>query len=420
MTQEQSKVESQQEGQATNPDLASLAPSSEISEISPRRSFVKRLLQNGLLVTVSLLLTLFITELGFRAVSAISKPTKEEAKDIARLHRRYDRPRFFLLPESSRDNRDYPYPPEKAPGTFRIVVVGDSFTYGGKVPFDDTFAKRLERILKLNSNHRPVEVLNWGVPGLSTRQEVLGVRHALTNFSPDLIILQVTLNDPELKPYDGHLEVHPKWLDRLDYWWKSGSFVLQRIVNAINQRQYINYYFSLFEDSDTLKNFRIGASEISKFTKKANVPTFAVTFPIFSHRIDKSYPFHPLHEKVASVFTEAELMSLDLRSWYNGFSAERLSAVPGADPHPNEIAHRIAAEAIYDFIEHHKLVPEDLIVKNIRSHRPLKGRYPAGKEADKEKNEEISGGGKSVSEADTAGEIAGEIAGQAAEAKEED
>src|SRR5262245_29159034 len=43
--------------------------------------------------------------------------------------------------------RDYEFAEEKPPGTYRIVVVGDSVTFGPGVGLDETFAKRLERKL---------------------------------------------------------------------------------------------------------------------------------------------------------------------------------------------------------------------------------------------------------------------------------
>ena len=45
--------------------------------------------------------------------------------------------------------RDVEHQKEKPPGVHRLVFVGDSFTYGAGVLFDDTYPKRTERALSM-------------------------------------------------------------------------------------------------------------------------------------------------------------------------------------------------------------------------------------------------------------------------------
>src|SRR5262245_4718610 len=47
---------------------------------------------------------------------------------------------------SSKGLRDREFSYERVPGKLRIVMIGDSLTVGWGVPFEDTFAKRLERL----------------------------------------------------------------------------------------------------------------------------------------------------------------------------------------------------------------------------------------------------------------------------------
>src|SRR5678815_4139427 len=63
--------------------------------------------------------------------------------------------------------RDRERSPEKPPGIFRIVVLGDSFTWGHGVEDEEIFTRRLEQ--KLSG----VEVLNMGLSGSSTDQQLL-------------------------------------------------------------------------------------------------------------------------------------------------------------------------------------------------------------------------------------------------------
>ncbi|MBM3811921.1 MAG: hypothetical protein FJW20_09830 [Acidimicrobiia bacterium] len=81
---------------------------------------------------------------------------------------------------------------QKPSGTYRIAVLGDSIAEGRGVALEDVFTAVLER--KLNDcpayRGRKVEVLNFGVPGYGTAQELLQFRHTAAAYSPDLVILQ--------------------------------------------------------------------------------------------------------------------------------------------------------------------------------------------------------------------------------------
>src|SRR5262249_13886526 len=58
--------------------------------------------------------------------------------------------------------RDREFPFGKPPGTFRILVLGDSYPEGVQVPVEQTFPKQLERMLATREPGRPFEVINAG------------------------------------------------------------------------------------------------------------------------------------------------------------------------------------------------------------------------------------------------------------------
>jgi hypothetical protein len=73
----------------------------------------------------------------------------------------------------------------------------------------------------------------------------------------------------------------------------------------------------------------------------------------------ESYPFFPIHKKVDQLLTDVRVRHLDISSIYNGIPLERLQVIPGVDRHPNEIAHRMAAERIYLWLEELHLIPDE-------------------------------------------------------------
>jgi hypothetical protein len=93
--------------------------------------------------------------------------------------------------------RDREHSRVKPPNTFRIAVLGDSFVEALQVPFEESFCHIIEQ--KLRScpamAGRDVEVINFGVSGYGTAQELITLRNQVWQYSPDLVLLTVTTNN---------------------------------------------------------------------------------------------------------------------------------------------------------------------------------------------------------------------------------
>jgi lysophospholipase L1-like esterase len=103
---------------------------------------------------------------------------------------------FFEYPGASNrlGYRDRDHATAKPPGTYRIVVLGDSIAAGYRIPrTGDAFPALLERSLRAAG--LPVEVLNFGVTGYNTEQEVETLRARALSFAPDLVLLAYCHND---------------------------------------------------------------------------------------------------------------------------------------------------------------------------------------------------------------------------------
>jgi lysophospholipase L1-like esterase len=91
--------------------------------------------------------------------------------------------------------RDRAYSRTKPPRTFRVAGIGDSITYGSGAPRERVFLKQAESRLL---GDRPVEVINFGVPGYNTAQEANLLEDEVVEWDPDLVVLQFCRNDFEL------------------------------------------------------------------------------------------------------------------------------------------------------------------------------------------------------------------------------
>lgn len=88
--------------------------------------------------------------------------------------------------------RDLPRQLQKPEGTYRILVIGDSFVEAMHVPVEETFPRRLEAILRgrdqMGGRWR-IEVVAAGVSGWGTASELLWFRHEGHRYAPDLVLL---------------------------------------------------------------------------------------------------------------------------------------------------------------------------------------------------------------------------------------
>lgn len=281
-----------------------------------------------------------------------------------------DRPPYYFAHEASPTLQDYPIT-AKTEGGFRLAVVGDSYSFAPYMQFTDPFPKVLERMLNLNANIKKADVINYGVPAYSTSHEIEVVQKAIKDQS-DLILLQITLNDPEIKPYRpigitvfdtfGNLKLKG-WKKNLVENWKTLGFVIGRLHNEKTKRDYIKYFNDLFDNPRTYKNFDTSIRSIVDICNKNSKKLIAVVFPLFGLPLDDQYPFMGPHNKVNQLLGSLNVPTLDLLEIYKGIPIDRLQVIPGEDRHPNEIAHRMAAEKIYDWMEANSYIPAELLIK---------------------------------------------------------
>lgn len=96
---------------------------------------------------------------------------------------------------NSKGLRDREYPYQKPAGTKRILVLGDSYTWGYGVANDEIYTEVLEQ--SLQKKHPHYEVLNGGVSGWGTDQQYLFLITEGLKYSPDLVIVAHFINDLE-------------------------------------------------------------------------------------------------------------------------------------------------------------------------------------------------------------------------------
>jgi hypothetical protein len=130
--------------------------------------------------------------------------------------------------------RDREHNKAKPADTVRIAVLGDSFSEAMHLPMEQTYWSLLEKKLQ-DCNAFPgkrVEIINFGVSGYGTAQELMTLRQKVWEYSPDIVVLAFTtyndiydnsraLSKTEEVPYfvyrNGELVYDPAFRDSRGY-----------------------------------------------------------------------------------------------------------------------------------------------------------------------------------------------------------
>jgi hypothetical protein len=136
--------------------------------------------------------------------------------------------------------RDHEISTEKPPNTFRILMLGDSYTFGLGVNLEDTFSKKLVALLNQAGGSLHYEVVNGGCSSYSPILEYLFLLHRGLDLHPDLVLLNYDFSDVqddhkygEVAEFDSKgvpTQVHPvdvQWyLKDPNFKYHSGFFLL--------------------------------------------------------------------------------------------------------------------------------------------------------------------------------------------------
>lgn len=163
-----------------------------------RKNFLRKLL----LVLFGLLLGAIIAEIVLR-VASYSYPgfyMPDEIRGHSLIPNRegwYRKEGEVFVRINSDGLRDREHTRSKPAGTIRIAVLGDSHAEALQVSVEQAFWALMEQ--KLRSCERfagkQVEVINFGVSGYGTAQELLTLREKVWDYSPDIVLLAMTTNN---------------------------------------------------------------------------------------------------------------------------------------------------------------------------------------------------------------------------------
>jgi len=171
-------------------------------------------MKNMMLFLGALALSLLIAELGLR-LSGFSYAsfyrydgeTGAALREGARGRYRLEGEAYVHINDQGmRDDREISV--RKPVGVYRIAILGDSYAEAFQVDVEHTFWRKLERMLNAcrYAPDQRIEVLNFGVSGYSTAQELVALRTRVRRFEPDLVLLAF-LSGNDVRDNSGELQM---------------------------------------------------------------------------------------------------------------------------------------------------------------------------------------------------------------------
>ena len=322
---------------------------------------------------------------------------------------------YELTPDSGEVNadglRDRGFPVKKSPGTFRVMLVGDSIAYGLGVKGSQTYAKVLEKMLNEDPDRQKTfEVINLGVPGYGISQIVERFKEKGLKYDPDLVIYGYWIDDivESFSPLQKML-MKTRHEAALSPEGTVSKAAAQILMNLQIVRRGLVFYKSLKEQKtrarmeklsekevetrlapETLAAYRGFVArlsggyendirsrepysfnytnivnfacwdgyltELAGICRKRHMPCILSMTPLMEGHAPGTYRYRHLHELIQTVAEKKGFFVLDLK---DAFTASAGQDLMDEDPeHPNALGHAIIARNMFHFLKSHGLLPE--------------------------------------------------------------
>jgi len=158
--------------------------------------------RKAILALTSLVVTLLVCFLGLeivlrKAESEILAPVKEEVQSTDLRNDKVNWTWGQRIDFNSFGYREKEFEVPKPEGLFRIMILGDSLTWGVGLAYDQRYSAILDSLLAETHPEWPVEVVNFGVSGGPTVLERDILVRLQDEVEPNLVVVGFCHNDPQ-------------------------------------------------------------------------------------------------------------------------------------------------------------------------------------------------------------------------------
>jgi lysophospholipase L1-like esterase len=237
---------------------------------------------------------------------------------------------------------------EKPVGVYRVVLLGDSFTFGEGTPEPWIYPTLLREALDARGvEGRQVEVVNLGIPGNDLTESRLTYQRFGRRLQPDLVALQWNTNDfPAPQVQEDHLRLigarYRELYARAETlgWSHLLSFVYMRLQMSQLSRELI----ATTQGEAEAGRYRLGEiGRVSRMAEQDGAGFLVLAFPELIRFDD--YPYAAILDLLREYCRSEGIALVDLLPALS-VHEDRELWVHETDHHPNRIAHAIAAREL--------------------------------------------------------------------------
>ncbi|MBA7466426.1 hypothetical protein ES707_01609 [subsurface metagenome] len=265
-------------------------------------------------------------------------------------------PDWISYPYNAFGHRDRPFVVPKPAGTYRIVLLGDSFTEGAGLSREQTFGRLMEA--KLGSGF---EVYNLAHAGMNTREEADVLLRDGGQLDPDLLILNYVFNDAETHPHTKIFQTQPEWYltaqrilnQRFGSYAAYGAltYVVAPLLPA-NYENGLAVHAAYHRDVDGKgwSEVKSGLADISQWSASRKIPVVGVIWPFLADEWQTGS--ESLHTQVRSAMQASGLDVVDLGPVFSKLSPHLADfGISAVDSHPNARANQVVASVLLEKVK---------------------------------------------------------------------
>ena len=263
---------------------------------------------------------------------------------------------------------DYPIGAKPA-GTFRVVCLGDSVTFGYRVPpvwpdkpkdYDpewQPFPMLLERELRKANPNRQIEVFPMAVPGYTTHQGLAWLRRDIDYLKPDLVIASFGWNDVSVSDVPDRKAIDTRWFPVTIRWLidhsQAFAHITRRLRSGNKPALRVVAPVSRVSEGEYINNFR----DIVNLARSRNAGVLVIGAPYRDSTSNPPEAQLMTRYRVAlkSAMQQSQTPYLEILelteaagSVNQGFFGELI--------HPNHIGHRLMASEILKLMSQRHLL----------------------------------------------------------------
>jgi lysophospholipase L1-like esterase len=256
--------------------------------------------------------------------------------------------------------RDRDYSAVKPHNTKRVLILGDSFTYGSGVADDAViFPELLEKRLNAEfiKQNITIEILNGGIAGSLTNQWVNLLIKVKDIFAPDVILVVFFLRDGTrtssmasfFNPIRDELRSRHSVIYRYSYFYRLFQDAMDRNYLSAKYAKALNVsYLGGHEQTQEWEQAKANILMIKSIGDEIHARVGLVVFPVLVD-LNDNYPFKEIYQSIVEFGRKNKIPTHGLLPAFIGKNGPELW-VSTVDQHPNELGHQIASESMLPFL----------------------------------------------------------------------